>query len=87
MRPSIEVAKKIAAMVIGTVQTTLGGLAVVFAYFLHINFLGLQENLNVLEFVPLFMLILIIFGLFSVISGLYLLAEREKSAQEEDYST
>ena len=81
MRLNFDGARKISAMVVGTVQTTLGGLAVIFAYFLHINFFGLQENLNILEeFVPLFMFILIIFGFFSLISGIYLLTERKKSS-------
>lgn len=80
MRLNVEGARKIIEMVVGTVQTTLGGLAVILAYFLHIDFFGLQENLNILEeFVPLFMLILAIFGFFSVISGLYLLLEKERA--------
>jgi hypothetical protein len=80
VRLNIEGVRKILAMVVGTVQTTLGGLAVIFAYFLHIDFFGLQENLNILEeFVPFFMLILMVFGFFSVISGLYLLIERKEA--------
>jgi hypothetical protein len=81
MRLNIEETRKIFAAIVGTVQTTLGGLAVVFSYFLHIDFFGLQESLNILEeFVPLFMLILTVFGFFSIISGLYLLIEREETS-------
>ena len=77
MRISIKEAKKTLAAVVGAVQSTLGVLAVIFAYSLSINFFGLQESLNVAtEFVPLFMLILIVFGFFSIVGGLFLLVER-----------
>ena len=80
MRISVKGARKTLATVVGTVQSTLGVLVVIFTYFLHTNLFGLQENLNVsAEFVPLFMLILIVFGLFSIISGVFLLTEGEES--------
>jgi hypothetical protein len=80
MQLNIGGARRIFSIVVGTVQATLGGLAVIFAYFLHIDFFGLQDGLNILEeFVPLFMLMVLVFGFFSVISGLYLLIEREEA--------
>ncbi len=80
MRISVKGARKTLVTVVGTVQSTLGVLAVIFTYFLHTNLFGLQENFNVSpEFAPLFMLILIVFGLFSIISGVFLLKEGEES--------
>ncbi|MFQ6064602.1 MAG: hypothetical protein ACE5L6_03920 [Candidatus Bathyarchaeia archaeon] len=76
MRIGIEKVRRILAAIVGTVQGTLGALAVAFSYFLHVNFLGLREILEVSEGVlPLYMLILIIFGFSSIIGGLFLLAE------------
>ena len=80
MRVSIKEARKTLAAIVGAVQSTLGVLAVIFAYSLSINFFSLQESLNVrADFVPLFMLILIIFGFFSIVGGLFLLIEREET--------
>lgn len=77
MRISIKGARKVFAIVVGTVESTLGVLAIIFAYFLSINFFGFQERLTIREeSVPLFMLIFIVFGFFSIVSGLFLFAER-----------
>ena len=76
VRISIKEAKKALASVVGAVQSTLGVLAVIFAYLLSINFFRLQESLKVPpEFLPFYMLILTVFGFFSIISGLFLLTE------------
>ncbi len=76
MRISIEKVRQALATIVGTVQGTLGALAVAFSYFLHVNFFGLQEILKVpARFLPLYMLILIIFGFSSIIGGLFLLTE------------
>lgn len=75
-----KTAKKILEILVGTAQTTLGASAVVLAYFLYINFFGLQTWLNVSkEFLPLQILIIIVFGFFSIMNGLFLLTERVKS--------
>ena len=80
MRISIKEAGKILATVVGAAQSAAGVLAAIAAYILYIDFFGLQAWLNVTtEFVPLYMLILIVFGFFSIISGLFLLAERLES--------
>jgi hypothetical protein len=76
MQISIKGIRKILAAVVGTVQGTLGALAVAFSCFLYVNFFGLQEILKVpAGFLPLYMLILIIFGFSSIIGGLFLLTE------------
>jgi len=51
-------------------------LAVIFGYFLYRNLFGLQKSFEVpAEFLPFYMLILTVFGVFSIISGLFLLTE------------
>ncbi len=53
----------------------MGSLATVFAYLLYYNFLDMQTVLNVpQQDVVLYMLVLIVFGLLSIISGLFLLS-------------
>jgi len=55
----------------------IGANAIVFAYLLYHNFLGIQAMLNVTaKDVVLYMLILIVFGLLSLISGLFLINEK-----------
>jgi len=62
---------------VGATQSVIGAFATVFAYFLYYNVLGLQTVLNVPQKdVVLYMLILIIFGLLSIISGLFLVNEQ-----------
>ncbi|MDH5438606.1 MAG: hypothetical protein OEX76_06870 [Candidatus Bathyarchaeota archaeon] len=73
MRP-----RRILGAIVGTVQGLIGVLAVIFAYILYIDFFGLQAWLDVTaEFLPLYMLALIVFGFFSIMSGLFLITERE----------
>jgi len=55
----------------------IGAFATVFAYVLYHNFFGIQEILNVPQKDAVFyMLILIVFGLLSIISGLFLVNEQ-----------
>jgi len=55
----------------------VGAFAAIFAYLLYHNFLGIQATLNVPSSdVHLYMFILIIFGLLSIISGLFLTNEQ-----------
>jgi hypothetical protein len=52
----------------------MGASASIFAYLLYYNFLGVQAMLNVPSSdVASYMMVLIVFGVLSVISGLYLL--------------
>jgi predicted membrane channel-forming protein YqfA (hemolysin III family) len=72
----IKVVRKSLTIVVGSAQATLGASAIVLAFLLHINFFGLQTWLKIPpEFLPLQILVLIVFGVFSVISGLFLLTE------------
>jgi hypothetical protein len=65
------------SIVVGLTQSIIGTLATIFAYLLYHNFLGVQTMLNVpSKDMVLFMLILIVFGLLSIISGLFLLNEK-----------
>lgn len=65
------------SIAVGLTQSIVGILATIFAYLLYHNFLGVQTMLNVpSKDLVLFMLILIVFGLLSIISGLFLLNEK-----------
>ena len=65
------------SMVVGLTQSVIGAFATVFAFILYHNFSGIQAMLNVTaKDVVLYMLILIVFGLLSIISGLFLVNEQ-----------
>ena len=67
-----------ASIALGSVQSVIGSLTTVFAYLLYYNFLDVQTVLNVPQKdVVLYMLVLIVFGLLSIISGLFLLSGHE----------
>jgi hypothetical protein len=67
-----------ASITFGVAQSIIGSLATVFAYLLYYNFLEVQTVLDVPQKdVVLYMLVLIVFGLLSIISGLFLLSGRE----------
>jgi len=69
-------ARKIVSKVVGVTQSGIGALAVIFAYILYYDLFDIQGMLNTsTQNVPLYMLILLIFGLLSVISGLFLIYE------------
>jgi len=62
---------------VGLAQSVIGAFATVFAFLLYHNFAELQVALNVPpKDVLLYMLILIVFGLLSIISGLFLVNEQ-----------
>jgi len=64
-----------ASVAFGLAQIIIGSLATVFAYFLYYDFLDVQTVLSVPQKdVVLYMLVLIVFGLLSIISGLFLLS-------------
>jgi len=70
-------AKRILSKIVGLIQTAIGGLTMVFAFFLFYNVFGMQEILGVsAEGIGLYLWTFIIFGLLSVISGLFLFYER-----------
>jgi hypothetical protein len=79
MRIGIKEARKALVIVVGTAQSTVGVLTATAACILYSDFLGLGASLNVPELLPIYVLILIVFGFFSILSGLFLLTEIEKS--------
>lgn len=79
MRINIKENRKILATVVGAAQSAVGVLAVIVAYTLYSDFFGLRTWLNITtKSIPLYTLVLILFGFFSIISGLFLLTEREE---------
>jgi hypothetical protein len=62
--------------VVGVMQSVIGALAVIFAYLLYFDQFNLQNLINVSGDLPLYLLILLLFGLFSIISGFCLICER-----------
>lgn len=69
-------AKRILAVIVGMTQGAIGMLALILTCILYFNFLNIQTTLNVsAELLPLSLLILSIFGFFSVMSGLFLIHE------------
>jgi hypothetical protein len=70
-------ARKILLKTIGLIQTAIGGIAMVFAFLSFYNVFGIQAMLGVSkESIGLYLWVLIIFGLLSMISGLFLFYER-----------
>ena len=81
MRITIKVIRKAFAAAVGVAQSTMGMLAVIAAYILHSDPFGLRAWLYVNTGfpVPLYVLVLIVFGFFSITSGLILITEDEES--------
>jgi hypothetical protein len=70
-------ARIILSKTIGLIQTAIGGLAMFFAFFLFYNIFNIQAALGFsAEGIGLYLWVFIIFGLLSVISGLFLFYER-----------
>ena len=70
-------ARKILSKIIGLTQTTIGGIAMVFAFLSFYNVFGIQAMIGVSkESIGLYLWVFIIFGLLSLISGLFLFYER-----------
>jgi len=64
------------AMIVGVVQITMAVLAVIFACIIYFNVFGFQTGLNVaVESCYFHVLVLFVFSLFSIISGLFLVHE------------
>lgn len=68
--------RRIFVALIGALQSALGILAVIFAFVLYHNFFDIQSLMNISENVPIYMLLLFVFGFVSIISGLFLIHER-----------
>ncbi|MCZ2809389.1 MAG: hypothetical protein O2V44_08550 [Candidatus Bathyarchaeota archaeon] len=68
--------RRILAGFVGALQAAIGVLAVIFAYVLYHNFFDVQSLMNISENVPVYMLLLFVFGFVSIISGLFLIHER-----------
>jgi hypothetical protein len=68
--------RKILAKTVGLIQTALGGLAMVFAFFLFYDIFNIQTAFGFpAESMGLYLWVFIIFGLLSIISGLFLFYE------------
>lgn len=65
------------SIAIGLAQNVIGALAAIFAFILYYDFSGIQTVLNVPQNdVFFYMLVLIVFGFVSIISGLFLVNEQ-----------
>jgi hypothetical protein len=70
-------ARKALSKTIGLAQTTIGGIAMVFAFLSFNDVFGIQTMIGVSpESIGLYLWVFIIFGLLSIISGLFLFYER-----------
>ncbi len=69
--------KRILSKIVGLIQTAIGGLTMVFAFFLFYNLFNIQAVLGFsAEAIGLYLWVFIIFGLLSIISGLFLFYEQ-----------
>jgi hypothetical protein len=69
-------ARQTLSKTIGLTQTTIGGIAIVFAFLSFYNVFGIQAMLGVSpDSIGLYLWVFIIFGLLSIISGLFLFYE------------
>jgi len=68
--------KRIITVIVGITQGAIGIVALILVGLLYLNLLDFQTMLGVsTKLLPLSLLILSVFGFFSVISGLFLLRE------------
>ena len=64
------------AMIVGLMQSVIAALLFIFACSLYFNFFGVQGQLNgTVESFHFRVLVLLVFGFFSIISGLFLVYE------------
>ena len=69
-------AKRILSKIVGLTQTAIGGIIMLFAFFAFYNIFNIQTVLGfTAESIGLYLWVFIIFGLLSVISGLFLFYE------------
>jgi hypothetical protein len=70
-------AKRILSKIVGLTQTIIGGIVMIFAFLSFYNVFGIQEMLGFsAEGIGLYLWAFIIFGLLSIISGLFLFYEQ-----------
>jgi len=68
--------RRIVAAIIGIAQSAVGVLSAVLAFLLLCNILEVQTVFTVPpELLPLYLLVLVLFSIFSVLSGLFLIRE------------
>jgi hypothetical protein len=69
-------AKRILSKIVGLTQTAIGGIIMLLAFFVFYNIFNIQTALGLsAESIGLYLWAFIIFGLLSVISGLFLFCE------------
>jgi len=69
--------RKTLTKIVGLVQTAIGGIAMIFAFLAFYNVFGIHAMLGVsVEGIGFYLWVFIIFGLLSVISGLFLYYEQ-----------
>jgi len=70
-------AKRILSKIVGLTQTAIGGIIMIFAFFVFYNIFNMQTVFGfTAESIGLYLWAFIIFGLLSVISGLFLFYEQ-----------
>jgi hypothetical protein len=68
--------RRVIAAVIGVAQEAIGFLSAILAVLLFFDVLGVQAVFNLpTEFLPLYLLILVMFSIFSIVSGSFLIRE------------
>jgi len=64
------------AIIVGLMQSAIAGLVLIFACSLYFNFFGAQGQLNgQIESCHFHVLVLLVFGFFSIVSGVFLVYE------------
>jgi hypothetical protein len=70
-------AKRTLSKALGITQTTIGGATMVFAFLLYFNTLNMQTVMGITEMsVELYLWAFIIYGILSIISGIFLTFEK-----------
>jgi len=68
--------RRIISRIVGVVQSAVGAITIILAYALHSNLFNMQSTLDIsAKSLPLYVLILFIFGFLSIISGLFLICD------------
>lgn len=71
-----EMIRKTFAAAVGTAQVVIGALLILFTYVLHYDLFNVQSMFRIrIENAPLYALLLLIVGLFSLVSGLSFIQE------------
>jgi hypothetical protein len=71
-----EMIRKTFAVAVGTAQVVIGALLILFTYVLYYDLFNVQSMFRIpIENAPLYALLVLIFGLFSLVSGLSFIQE------------